>query len=86
MATTQLSNDALERLGACTNAQDALTVLSEEGYELTDTQLDAIAGGAAAEWSLEQLIESIGDAFAVLFPEGFDANALWGNLPSFAGH
>lgn len=75
-----LSKESLERMSACTNAQEVLSILADEGVELNDEQLEAVAGGAAANWSLEELLASFGEAFASLFPEGFDPAVLWGNI------
>lgn len=86
MDTNTFDEAKLARMKECTNAQEVIQLLVEDGFELTDEQLEAVTGGAAAEWSLEQLIESFGDVLAGLFPEGTDPKSIWANLPTFAGH
>jgi hypothetical protein len=86
MSNAQVSKDQIERMQSCTNAQEVMAILSEEGFELSDEQLEAVTGGTAASWSLEQLLQSFGDALAELFPEGFDPSTLWGNLPTGGTH
>mgnify|MGYP003441305194 CR=1 FL=1 len=66
--------------------EKVLSLLSEEGFELTDEQLEAITGGSAGEWSLEKLLASFGDTLAGLFPEGFDPKVIWSNIPTLGVH
>ena len=86
MANSQMSEDSLERIQACTDAQEVLAVLADEGFELTDEQLEAVAGGLAADWTLEKLITSLGESFAELLPEGFDPKTVWATMPVGATH
>jgi len=86
MSNVTIDGAKLERMKECTSAQEVMQLLAEDGFELTDEQLEAVTGGAAAEWPLEKLIESFGDVLAGLFPEGTDPKSIWGNLPTFAGH
>lgn len=71
---------------ACTNAQEVMAILSEEGYELNDEQLEAVTGGSAATWSIDDLIHSFGDLLADLLPDGYDPMTVWGNLPTGSPH
>lgn len=86
MGNNTFDESKLERMKECTNAQEVLSLLAEDGFELTDTQLDAIAGGTAAGWSLEELISSFDETLDKLFPEGFDPKVVWSFTPSFIGH
>ena len=86
MSNAMFDEAKLERMKECTSAQEVLSLLSEEGFELTDEQLEAIAGGAAGEWSLEKLLASFGDTLAGLFPEGFDPKVIWSNIPTLGVH
>lgn len=47
MATSN-QNELIDKLGACSNPQEIMSVLADEGVELSDDQLDAISGGV---WS-----------------------------------
>lgn len=86
MAKRTIDESKLERMQECTNAQEVLALLSEEGFDLTDEQLEAFAGGAAANWSLEQLLESFDNLLNDLFPTGVDPKKIWSHLPMVAGH
>lgn len=86
MANLTISESKLERMRGCTNAQEVLTLLSEDGFDLTDEQLEAVAGGAAADWSLDQLLASFENLLEGLFPVGVDPKNVWKNLPMVAGH
>ena len=81
MADSQLSKDSLERIQSCTSAQEVLAVMADEGFELTDEQLEAVAGGFAVDWSLEELLRLFGERLAGMMPEGFDPNTVWKNMP-----
>ena len=81
MDTNTFDEAKLARMKECTNAQEVIQLLAEDGFELTDEQLEAVTGGAAAEWSLEQLIASFGDTLSSFFPKDFDPSQIWSNLP-----
>ena len=66
---------------ACKNPQELVSLLQEEDVELTDEQLEAVVGGVGTEWSIEGIFEWLAGIFAGLFPRGFDAKSVWGNLP-----
>ncbi len=81
-----LTEERLAQLRECTSAKDVLAMLAEDGLVLNDEQLEAVAGGAAASWSLEELLDSFGDMLASIFPVGFDPKTVWGNLPTGSMH
>ena len=45
MNSSDISPEQLERAKACKSPEELLAVAREEGYELSDDQLEAIAGG-----------------------------------------
>ena len=80
------ANDAkMAKLQECESAEDLMAFLADEGVELTDEQLEAVAGGKLSDLSLEDMLTLFGDALEDLFPESFDPALLWGNLP-LSGH
>lgn len=85
MATSN-QNELIDKLGTCSNPQEIMSVLADEGVELSDDQLEQIAGGRLVDWTVEQFMEVFGDLFEGLFPEGFDPATLWGNLPTGNTH
>jgi hypothetical protein len=86
MADMQFDESTIERMKACTNAQEVMAILQDEGFELNDEQLEAVVGGAVVKWSLEDLLASFGDALVKLFPKDFDHKTIWANLPTQAMH
>jgi hypothetical protein len=80
------TNDAkLAKLQECKSPEDLMAFLAEEGVELSDEQLEAVAGGKLTGMSLEEIMAMFGEALESLFPENYDPALLWGNLP-LAGH
>ena len=51
MYTGNLTSELMEKAKACSTADELLTLAKEEGVELTDEQLEAVAGGGI--WSCE---------------------------------
>ena len=61
MNIADITPEIKERILACTNAEEAMSVLQEEGIELADEALDAISGGLqdpVANW-LERMIKEM---------------------------
>ena len=48
MEYKDLSPEQCEKIDACNNVEEILAVAKEEGYELSDSELDQVSGGA---WS-----------------------------------
>jgi hypothetical protein len=86
VSNAQISKDQIERMQACTNAQEVMAILSEDGFELTDDQLEAVVGGTAASWSVDELLQSFGNLLQDLFPDDFDPKEVWSNLPTGTTH
>jgi hypothetical protein len=86
MSNQTFDENKLERLKECATPQEALSVLLEDGAELSEEQLEAVVGGVSSDVSIEKLIDLFSDAFSSLFSEEFDAKDLISSLPSFAGH
>ncbi len=85
MSLDNTNNAKLAKLQECKNPDDLMALLAEEGVELSDEQLEAVAGGKLAGMSLEDIMAMFGEALESLLPEGYDPAQLWGNLP-LAGH
>lgn len=45
MESNKLSPDQMEKAKACKSPEELMKLVSEEGIELTEDQLDAISGG-----------------------------------------
>ncbi|MDO4532408.1 MAG: Nif11 family protein [Coriobacteriia bacterium] len=45
MEAKDLTPEQLEKLKTCKSPEDVLALAKEEGYELTDAQLEAVSGG-----------------------------------------
>ena len=45
-----LNPELLEKAKACETPEELLALAKEEGYELTDEQLEAVAGGIDTDW------------------------------------
>lgn len=50
MNLNELTPEQIERARACKTAEDLVKLAEEEGYELSDDELSAIAGGGVDEW------------------------------------
>lgn len=44
---SELSEERKAKMRACKTPEELLSVAREEGYELTDVELEAVAGGAS---------------------------------------
>jgi len=62
MAQNKLTPELLEKIKACTTAEEVAALAKTEGFELDDEQLNAIAGGI----SQESLISLLGTKFCVM--------------------
>ena len=51
MYIDNLTPELMERAKACANSEELMALAKEEGVELTDEQLEAVAGGGI--WSCE---------------------------------
>ena len=47
MDYSNLTNEQMEQARACKTPEDLMNLIQTEGLELTDEQLDAIAGGSS---------------------------------------
>ena len=83
---TSNQNELIDKLGTCSNPQEIMNVLADEDVELSDDQLEQIAGGRLVDWTVEQFMKVFGELFEGLFPEGFDPSTLWSNLPAGNTH
>ena len=45
-----LNPELLEKAKACETPEELLALAKEEGYELTDEELEAVAGGIDTDW------------------------------------
>ena len=45
MSIEDLSPDVVEKVKACKTPEEMLALAKEEGYELTDEQLESVSGG-----------------------------------------
>lgn len=61
MEVGKLTDRQAEKLEACKSSEEVLEFVKEEGIELSDEDLDAIAGGAS--WSKDSEIRSTGSLF-----------------------
>ena len=77
----KLSKDSLERMQECTNAQEVMDILNEEGVELTDEQLEAVVGGISLDRILPILAEFFGGALQDLLPDDFDPMQMLTKFP-----
>lgn len=50
MKLNELTPEQIERARACETAEDLVKLAEEEGYELSDDELTAIAGGGVKDW------------------------------------
>ena len=50
MDRSDFTPEQIEKAKACKTAEDFARLAEEEGVELTDEQMDAIAGGANGNW------------------------------------
>ena len=62
MAQNKLTPELLEKIKACTTAEEVAALAKTEGFELDDEQLNAIAGGI----SQESLISLLGTKSCVM--------------------
>ena len=51
MDTSQITDELKEKAKACETTSELLALMQEEGYELTDEQLEAVSGGMATGWT-----------------------------------
>lgn len=86
MSIESLANDRKDDLLACKTPQELMALLQEEGVQLSDEQLEAVAGGVGGDWSIERLVELFADTLAGILPEGYDPKSIWGNLPTGGMH
>lgn len=82
MDLEHLSKESLERLGACNDVREALTLLGDEGVELTDEQLEGVVGGIISYEGLDRLFGPLGRTLSQLLPDEFETGALWNNAPT----
>lgn len=52
MEHRDLTPEQREKAKACKSAEDILSLANEEGYELSDEQLEAVSGGDWDCWSV----------------------------------
>lgn len=45
-----LTAEQKERVKSCTSAEELLALAKEDGYELTEQELEAVAGGGEHSW------------------------------------
>ena len=45
-----LSEEQIAKIKTCKNTEEVLAVAKQEGYELTEEQLEAVSGGACDCW------------------------------------
>lgn len=50
MNLNELTPEQIERARACKTAEDLVKLAEEEGYELSDDELNAITGGGVEDW------------------------------------
>ena len=50
MDLNKLTDEQMERARACKTAEDLISLAQAEGLELTDEQLEAVAGGGTSAW------------------------------------
>lgn len=56
MDTSELTPEIQERLRECKTPEEMLALVKEEGYELSDDDLEGIAGGNAWD-SIEEFLD-----------------------------
>ena len=52
MEFENLSSEQMEKARACKSTEDVFALAKEEGYELSDEELDAVSGGDWDCWSV----------------------------------
>lgn len=83
---SEMTNEQfLEKVRACTSPSQVMTILTDSGVELSDEQLEMVAGGVDG-WSFEQFAEKFGDLIMQVVPVGFDISSIWGSLPTGGMH
>ena len=50
MDYSNLTNEQMEQVRACKTTEDLMNLIQAEGMELTDEQLEAVAGGGTSAW------------------------------------
>lgn len=50
MDYSNLTNEQMEQARACKTTEDLMNLIQTEGMELTDEQLEAVAGGGTSAW------------------------------------
>lgn len=85
MGSMRQSDEYFARLSDCASPSEAMRMLVEDGMELSDEQLEAVAGGIDG-WTFEQFLETFGENLSSLLPAGFNPASIWGNLPTGGTH
>lgn len=70
MNLDNFTEDQKQRVQECTNAEEIMAFVRDEGIELTDEQLDAVSGGLIAGW----------------FPKDVDPKLIWKNMLTGVTH
>lgn len=70
MNLDNFTEDQKQRVQECTNAEEIMAFIREEGIELTVEQLEAVSGGLIAGW----------------FPHDVDPKLIWKNMLTGVTH
>ena len=78
MDIKDLTPEQMEKAKACKTPEEMLALAKEEGYELSEDELNAISGGVS-EWSAGRIKRNEGclnDSCKSLYCEGFGCSPL----------